>query len=129
MKKIEAIGNNDEDLIGAIAASYESTPDTCRIGVWGLPGRDDVIEVIHLLRELLFPGFFGRRSILTGDISRHVGSLIGEIRSRLRVQIRSALRHRSSAGSERDGGFGKRADAVASAFLGTLPKVRSTLAT
>lgn len=129
MRKIETAGNNDEDLIGAIVASYEATPDTCHTGVWSLPVRDEVIEIIHLLRELLFPGFFSGRSIVSGDISRHVGSLIDEIRSRLRAQICGAFRYRATAGQERIEDVGKQADAIVSDFLRTIPKIRSVLAT
>ena len=47
-------------LVGAIVASDLAEPRTRHIDAGFLPNRDEVIELLRELRELLFPGYFGR---------------------------------------------------------------------
>lgn len=129
LEKVEKIKNNYGELIGAIVASYEAEPETCHIEAGNLPSREGIIEIIHLVRELLFPGYFDRRNHGSGDIASHVGFLLDEARGKLQVQICSAFRHQAAVASERVEDIEKHADEIAHAFLATIPKLRSVLAT
>jgi len=81
------------DLVEAIVASAQddptratSTPHRCR-------SRDAVVRITSLLRELLFPGYFGRQDLRTSDLTFHVAALVASARRDLVEQVRAAIRH------------------------------------
>ena len=49
-----------DKLTSALLRSYRSETRTQRIGAESLPGRDAIVRILDELRQLLFPGFFGR---------------------------------------------------------------------
>ncbi len=117
-------------LTDALISSYDVHPATAYIGSNFLPNRDTIIEVTALLRELLFPGFFGRQNLTTADLSFHVHSLLTRLRDVLFDQIRRAIRHqhqRSGKGDCPD--CDSTALATVDEFLGSLPEIRRILAT
>jgi len=66
-----------------------------------LPSRDAVVEITNLLRELIFPGYFGKQDLRTASLSLHVGELVasGEARA-LRAGAQRAAHDASRKGSE-----------------------------
>ena len=117
-------------LVSDLIASYQNEPRTRHIDTGFLPSRDAVIELVKLLRELVFPGFFGRQNLTSQNLTYHVGELVGVIHDRLYDQIRNAIRHHQ----QRDGdSVCADCDATAAAttaeFLGRLPALRKLLAT
>ena len=52
-----------------------------------------IIGVIHLIRELLFPGYFGEQHQITATYGYHVGNALVEIHDKLYGQILLALNH------------------------------------
>lgn len=121
-------------LVKSMVASYQAEPRTSHISSARLPSRDAVIEIIRLLRELLFPGYFGKQDFNADALEFHVGDSLSTLRDRLHEQIRSALHHQAirfaSAGdacalSEVD----HRAEEAVGAFLNSLPALRTILAT
>jgi serine O-acetyltransferase len=123
----ERIG--DGDLVSAIVASAQSEPLTRHIDADPLPSRDAVIEITNLLRELIFPGYFGKQDLRTASLSLHVGELVASVRRELFEQARAALRHDASRqGAERPD-CDEAAVSIVERFLATIPAVRATLAT
>ncbi len=117
-------------LVNAIVDSYQAQPLTRHVDASSLPSRDEIIELTKLLRELLFPGFFGKQNLTTHNLPYHVGELVGNIHDRLLDQIRAAIRHEHQ---RRHGTACADCDATAEAitreFLGTIPRLRAILAT
>ena len=114
-------------LVEAIAASYLAEPTTRHIDAGRLPSRDRVIELTHLLRELLFPGYFGRQNLTTARLAYHIGDLLSSIHDLLDEQIRLAVRHQVArhpdAATELD------AEVIVGEFLAEIPRLRAILAT
>jgi serine O-acetyltransferase len=124
--------NNFRSLVQAIVTSYQAEPQTRHIDAGHLPNREAIVELIKLIRELLFPGYFGKQNLTARTLEYHVGELINIIRDKLCEQVNNAIRHQAT----RRGGGGadcKNCDAAAEAivqeFLGALPALRATLAT
>lgn len=115
-----------EDII----ATYREFPATQYIGPSSLPNRDVIIQLIGMMRELLFPGFFGKQSLSEADLSYHVNSMVGAVRDALFDQIRRTIRHQEQRGGNTEC---KDCDATAAAvtdeFLGAIPKIRRILST
>ncbi|HVX84400.1 MAG TPA: serine O-acetyltransferase [Phycisphaerae bacterium] len=118
-----------QSLVQAIVASYKEDPRTRHIDAGHLPNRDAVIELLELLRELLFPGYFGKQNLTNATLDYHVGDLIGTIRERLFAQVRSAIRHQATRRGEECPSCDATAEVIVQEFLGTLPALRAMLAT
>ena len=117
------------ELVGAIVASDLAEPLTRHIDAGSLPNRDEVTDIVRKLRELLFPGYFGKQQLSAQTLDYYVGELLGDIRARLLKQVDNVIRHQAS----RHGGPGRDIDGVAErivqAFLESIPGLRATLAT
>ncbi|MCX5761181.1 MAG: serine O-acetyltransferase [Gemmatimonadetes bacterium] len=130
-------GTNGEDasadglpaLVAAIVASDLAEPLTRHIDAGALPNRDEVISLVASVRELLFPGYFGRQHLTTASLEPYVRELLEDIRRRLLAQVRSVIRHDAT----RHGSAPCDVDCVAGEtvrdFLATLPAMRAILAT
>jgi len=117
-------------LVGALVTSYQSQPRTRHIDAGLLPSRDVVIDLVRLLRELLFPGFFGRQNLNSRNLSYHVGEMVGLIHDRLFDQVRNAIRHQQQrAGNVACVNCDTTAAAIVAEFMGKLPELRRVLAT
>ena len=116
-------------IVSAIAANYEVNPDTIPLDSRSLPNRRTIIEIIHLLRELLFPGYFGKQQLTAATIEFYIGNLIVGIREHLREQIIFALKHGVAQASVSESETNKLADDIIIKFLGKIPELRDILAT
>jgi serine O-acetyltransferase len=59
-----------------------------------LPSRDAIIKSIDLLRQLLFPGYYGKLGITTENLAYRIGELTIELTDILYDQVRCCLRYR-----------------------------------
>jgi serine O-acetyltransferase len=116
-------------LIQAIVASYQAEPKTRHIDSGRLPNRDVIIELIKLIRELVFPGYFGKQNLAAKMLDYHVGELLTIIQEKLYEQVHNAIRHQAMRRGGECPNCDTTADAVVREFLGTLPALRATLAT
>ncbi len=117
------------DLVAAIVASDLAEPITRHIDAGSLPNRDAVIDLIKKLRELLFPGYFGKQNLTTQTLEYYVGELLGEIRGRLFEQVINVIRHQAMRHGSPTLDFERAAEGVVQAFLATIPRLRAILAT
>ncbi len=121
---------NLPELVSEIISSYQAEPKTRHIDAGFLPSRDAVIDLVKLMRELLFPGFFGRQNLTSQNLAYHVGELVGLINERLFDQIRNAIRHHQQRGGDPTcADCDVTAAAVTSEFLGRIPELRRVLTT
>ncbi|HTV48952.1 MAG TPA: serine acetyltransferase [Phycisphaerae bacterium] len=112
-----------------IVATYKSHPESQYIGATHLPNRDIIISLVGTIRELLFPGFFGRQNLSEAELPFHVNSMLGTIRDLLFEQIRRAIQHqhqRSGKGECPDCDL--TAAAITDEFIGAIPRLREALA-
>lgn len=58
-----------------------------------LPERTAVIEIIRDLRQIIFPGYFGKDSALELDTAYYAGYRINHLYDALKEQITIALRY------------------------------------
>ncbi len=114
-------------LLPAIIANYQKHPDMIPQDSTSLPNKDAIIEIIHMLRELLFPGYFGEQSIISINNNFHTGNLLIQIHEKLCKQICYALKQdiHSHTQSELDA----KAEAIIYDFLSRIPDLRDMLAT
>jgi serine O-acetyltransferase len=116
-------------LVQAIVTSYQEEPRTRHIDAGHLPNRDAIIELVELIREVLFPGYFGKQNLTNSRLIYHVGDLITMIHDKLYEQVNNAIRHQATRRGADCPHCDTTAEAIVQEFLGTLPALRATLAT
>ena len=85
------IGAKLEELVDKIVASYNADARTQHIDRVYLPARDDIIQLVRDLLELLYPGFFGRQHLTKHNVAFHVGDLLPRIGEAAFRQINMCL--------------------------------------
>jgi serine O-acetyltransferase len=116
------------DLVRQLVRSYHDDPRIDHLDAIFLPNRDATIEIIELIRRLLFPGFFDQQRLTSATISYHTGELLTKIHQNLYDQVRQALRYEENriakgAGDVCDHCDG-RAQELTIKFLDRLPQLR-----
>jgi serine O-acetyltransferase len=101
-----------------------------------LPSRDAIIKSIDLLRQLLFPGYFGKLGITTENLEYRLGELTIELTDILYDQVRCCLRYRENipgengeTANERCAECDAEAARIVDTFFSRIPAVRDILAT
>src|SRR5690348_14284022 len=89
-------GSSFKALVQAIVDSYQADPKTRHIDSGHLPNRDTIIELLRRIRELIFPGYFGKQNLTSATLEYHVGELITVIHDKLFEQINNAIRHHAT---------------------------------
>src|SRR5262245_60606392 len=122
---------NFNSLVQAIVSSYQDEPKTRHIDAGHLPNRDTVIELVKLIRELLFPGYSRKPNHTANSrcLTHPVAHLITVIHDNLYEQVNNAIRHQATRRGTDCPSCDTTAEAIVQEFLGTLPVLRTTLAT
>jgi len=122
-------------LTSALCSSYDADPRTRHISRGYLPATADTVELIHLLLELAYPGYYGRQNLSHANLQFHIGELLPRIAQKLYLQIFRALCYRNETegrydplgDSEQARPLDARAREVTLQFLDGVPEVRATL--
>ncbi|WLT32702.1 serine O-acetyltransferase [Geothrix sp. PMB-07] len=129
LKRVDRSSSDFTALVAAIVASDLAEPLTRHIDAGSLPNRDAVIDLVKKLRELLFPGYFGKQNLTTQTLEYYVGELLGEIRGLLLEQILNVLRHQATRHGSPCQDVEATAESIVQTFLAAIPRLRATLAT
>jgi serine O-acetyltransferase len=121
-------------VVQAVVASVLSEPRMQHLNRVYLPSRDEIIQIIERLRQIVFPGYFGQQGLTTENVTYRIGELVIEITDRLYEQVRCCLRYRQQIpGSDHETVECEKCDheaaEIVSKFLDRLPAIRATLAT
>ena len=121
-------------VVDGIVASVLNEPSMQHLNRVLLPSRDVIIESITLLRQVFFPGYFGKLGLTSENIKFRIGELIVELSDMLYEQVRCCLRYREKLpGAESRGKLCDECDheaaGIVSNFLDRIPAIREVLAT
>ncbi|MGE5398321.1 MAG: serine O-acetyltransferase, partial [Chitinophagales bacterium] len=86
-----------------------------------------IIKAIFMLRELLFPEYYGQRQLLSTTIEYHVGDLLIKIYNVLHEQIVLALTYQAIAKKDSPEDISEKADKIIYQFLSTIPELRRSI--
>ncbi len=123
-------------LVEALLESYRESSRTHHIGRRALPSRAECIEIVQLLLQVFYPGYFGRQDLAPEDVGYHVGVALSTLREKLSRQIELAMgwdeeRRRLEGQQCLEGASEMPCRAacrgIAMEFLRRLPDVRTTL--
>ncbi len=131
-----------KDLVSVVNALCEGHNGLVR---WGsshgvqrqLPSRDALIEIVELLRSVLFPGYFGVSDLTRESMTFHVGATLDSVVRMLREQIKRGLcfyatldEHTCGAAVDPEACYKcvEKAEVLTRSFLAGLPEIRRLLA-
>ena len=123
-----------EALVEGLVQSYHAEKGMHHLDATFLPSRAKTIQIIELLRRLIFPGFFDEKRLTSAGVEAHVRELLHETREATYEQIRQALRYEANRGDDMKpgdthAGYDDKAWELTDQFLTRLPEVRRILAT
>jgi serine O-acetyltransferase len=118
------------EITDALLATYAECGRTTHLGHRPLPSREAVVEIIHDLLDVLYPGIWRRQNLHIGNVEYHVGDVIDGLHDKLITQFTRALRHEHGcmpAESRPEIDLEALAQAKAMEFLRRLPEIRPIL--
>jgi serine O-acetyltransferase len=127
MPKNKLTGRKIEDLVGEIARTYKGDSGINFIDASDLPVRGEILEILDLLFEVLFPGYTGKRTVTKSNINFIVGDILCQVYTELSGQIERAYRYRCRMEKCDSGGCRTMAEDVTRYLLAQLPKIRQLL--
>jgi serine O-acetyltransferase len=122
------------EVVQRLVQSVVELPQLQHLNRVYLPNRDVIIECIHGLRQLLFPGYFGKQQLTSANITYRIGELVIELSDLLIEQVSRCLRYREQL-KESGGGdhecleCDRQAAEIVKAFFERIPAVREILVT
>lgn len=125
------IGAKLGELVDRVVASYKHDPRTQHIGKLYLPSREEIIQLVRDLLELLYPGFIGRQRLTDHNVAFHVGDLLPRIGETAFKQIYLCMLYVDETSESDPGNLESpesRARNVTIEFLETIPAIREMLA-
>jgi len=126
----DEVNANLAGLTESILSSYEAEERTRRIGEMFLPSRTRICELLEMIRQLLFPGYFGHKRLTEENVRYHVGNLLVRIGGELAEEINHCLcTDRDCSKCEGDAlACRQESRGMAMRFLQRVPEIRQMLA-
>mgnify|MGYP001277185679 CR=1 FL=1 len=93
-----------------------------------IPSRDSIIEILDLLKDLLFPGYFGNQELSEHNLDFHIGEEINNLYRKISNQITRSIRHECSRHEQTCKQCIETGCVEAVEFLKKIPEIRKKLA-
>jgi len=121
-------------VVQAIIGGIQAEPRMQHLNRVLLPNREAIIESIAILRQIVFPGYFGKQGLTTENLPFRVGELVIEASDLLYEQVRCCLRYREQLPGEDSRGqrceeCDREAAELVARFLDRIPAIREILVT
>ncbi|MGA3065865.1 MAG: serine O-acetyltransferase EpsC [Tepidisphaeraceae bacterium] len=120
-------------VVDALVKSIVEEPKMRHLNRIHLPSRDAIIEAMELLRQIMYPGYFGKPGLTTENIAFRIGEVMIELTDLLYEQVRCCLRYKEQIPDpdKKDDDCepcDKEAARILAEFFNRLPVVRKMLA-
>lgn len=113
-----------QDAIDRFVASAEARAALSAVDDAPRPQKKEVIEILRLLQEVVYPGFYGDTVLYRENLRNHLGDVLFRVHLKLAAEVEKAF-----AAAEEDPATRRaRAVDVATTFLEGLPVVADLLA-
>ena len=109
--------------------SYLADPRGRRISQRYLPSREAIVEILEAVLDLMYPGYFGRQDLNSGNLKEHVDCMVAALAPKLERELEHCLCYgrERDAGAAETGECAPRAHELADVFLHRLPEIRGLL--
>jgi len=116
-----------EKLVDLIAETYKGDSGINFIDAANLPVRGQILDILELLFEVLFPGHTGNKRVTRSNVRYIVGDLISQIHSELSDQISRAYQYQCRIKKCDQCDCATMGEKVTIELLGELPRIRQLL--
>jgi len=122
-------GREDQlpQIITDIVATYGDISKINHLDDRPLPSRQAVVELIEGLKEILYPGYFGRRHFTPQNIAYHIGDRVYQVYRLLAEQVYLSILHDCRRTQGQCTHCGDLAADTAVEFMRRLPRIRRML--
>lgn len=117
------------EMVNGLLRSYEEHPIICNIDSDHQINRETILEILEMLRQLVYPGYFEMRKLKSSSIEYHVGEVLEAVQYHLTKQVLRALYHDPKYQMDNQAEAYAQAECIVTRFLYKLPKIREVLAT
>jgi serine O-acetyltransferase len=120
--------------VDALVSSVQGEPRTQHLSRVYPPNRQEIIQIVELLRQIVFPGYFGNGALTSESLPSRMAELLNTVSDRLYAQVRCCLLYRQQipageSDSQACQACDDQARALVSKFIDCLPAVRAIVAT
>jgi serine O-acetyltransferase len=116
------------DLVKKIVESYARTKVIRHLAGAALPDREKVIDIIHAAFTIIYPGYFGEKSIDEANVEYRIGAEVDRLVRLLCDQVSRSIEHETRRLDLAAPLCRGRGEEVALEFVSRLPKIRDLLA-
>jgi len=123
-----------DEIAKGLLDSYAEDPRALCVSQRYLPSREAIVDILGLVLDLMYPGYFGHRDVTRENLGERVGALVARLEPKLEREIENCLcygRERRPGGEAvsipQIGECAPRARELSEAFLARLPDVRRLL--
>jgi serine O-acetyltransferase len=116
-----------QKLVDEIAHTYRGDSGINFIDAANLPVRGQILHVLDLLFEILFPGHTGNKVVTRSNVRYVIGDLLSQIHGELAEQLTRAYQYQCRINNCDNCNCEKMGEKVAAQLLGELPRVRTLL--
>jgi serine O-acetyltransferase len=127
MKKTRLTDKTLEKLVDRIAETYRGDSGINFIDASNLPVRGQILKVLDLLFEVLFPGHTGNKAVTKSNVKYILGDLLSQLHAALTEQVRRAYEYLCRMDACRGCDCQMMAEEVAHDLLAELPRIRTLL--
>jgi serine O-acetyltransferase len=127
MKKERLTGRKITKLVEQIAETYKGDSGINFIDAANLPVRGEILSILDLIFEVLFPGHTGRRTVTKANVNFMLGDILCELYSELAGQVERAFQYQCRIKECADCDCHTMAHNVTQHLLKKLPQIRETL--
>ena len=112
-----SIESKIEGIVDSILEDYRQGRDIDRIDLFKQPDKDIIIDMIHKLRRIVFPGYFTEKTYRIYNAKHNLSMLIEDVMFNLSRQVGLVVQDQS------------RAESICLEFFRTIPQVRALVQT
>jgi len=120
------------DVVNALVGQNGRLATTMRRTYTGhlMPSRTEIVQMVDLLREVIFPGYFGSRDVTEASLAYHMGATLDRIAIVMTDEIHRGLCFACSKDpqSRSHQACFESAQSITSRFMTSLPEIRRLLA-
>lgn len=80
-------------IVEALVESCRAEPHIAHVDSVLIPAKEEVTQLIDLMFEVVYPGFFGHQEMDWPSLTYHVGQEVTHLFERLSLQIARSIRH------------------------------------
>jgi len=116
-----------QKLVGRIVKTYKGDSGINFIDAANLPVRGQILGILELLFEVLFPGHTGNKAVTQSNVRYVVGDILSQVYSELADQAKRAYQYQCRIQKCGHCDCEKMGQNVAFELLGELPRIREML--